>query len=295
MAELETSGRTRRSLRRHGIVGVAVGAIGLGGLAMWAATAEMADAVVAGGTVVVDDRSPYGGGAISEVLAETQDAVEPVRPLTPMDGASLEASLTILVSQIDYAMARKSRLEAERFGDPMKRPTAPGWIPGESFENALEDERRLMQARRRLLDDQLARLDTQKAQLDAQVGGRLVQQAALRRQLATFEEEWLGLEAGINKGPSTPVDPFANRIARAGIEGEIARLEAEIAGARSAIAELDLAGLRRRHDLQSQAVQELQEVNATVAHLLQQRIALADRMVSVDIGAPQAGVKAEMS
>lgn len=283
------------SLGRHGWAGFAIVALVAGGLGLWAATTEIAGAVVAPGIVAVEDGSKriqhQEGGIVSEIMVQNGDAVREDQLLLRLDGTAVAASRDVIRAQLDNALAVRARLLAEAAGAPaLERPRVTGWSPGAEFEAVFATQASLREVRKLSTTSQQSRLAEQTAQLEQQIGGMLAQQAALNDELAILTEEWRGLEELLASGLTDSARANANRRQRASIAGSIAKLATDIAAARAAIAERAVASAQVEDDFRSGVLQELQAIEVNVAELLQQKIAADDRLRRLDIRAPRAGV-----
>ncbi|MDB5541127.1 MAG: hypothetical protein JWQ89_2854 [Devosia sp.] len=290
---LETSAAA--SLGRHGLVGFAVVLAVAGGLGLWAATTQIAGAVVAPGIVVVEDGSKriqhQEGGIVSEILVRNGDAVREGQLLLRLDGTAVSASRDVVRAQLDNAFAARARLLAEASGaTAMERPSASGWSPGPDFDKAFDTQSRLLQARRTSLLGQKSRLAEQTAQLEEQVAGLQAQQAALTDELAILSGEWRGLEQLLAGGLTDSARVNANRRQRTTIEGSIAKLATDIAGVRAAIAERALASAQVEDDFRSGVLEDLQALEVNIAELLQQKITADDRLRRLEVRAPRSGI-----
>lgn len=271
----------------------------VGGLGLWASLTEIAGAVVASGTVVVEGGAKHiqhqEGGIVAEILVQNDAIVEQGQLLLRLDGTSVEASLAVVQAQLDDMLARRSRLIAEGTSAPaMKEPSAPGWSAGPGFEAVYDEQQRLLASRAQSLSGQQAGLEEQGVQLTQQIAGLTAQRAALSTQLGILQEEWQGLDQLLDDGLTNVGRTNANRNQRAGIEGEIARIDTDIAAARASIAERQIASAQLLDALQAQVLEELQQVNVSVAELLQQKIAADDRLQRLELRAPQPGMVHEL-
>ena len=86
----------------------------------WAATAQLSGAVIATGTVDVDQNlkavQHRDGGIISEIAVEEGDFVDEGQVLIRLDDVQTKAELAIVASQLAEATVRRARLLAERDG-----------------------------------------------------------------------------------------------------------------------------------------------------------------------------------
>ena len=91
--------------------------VGVGG---WAATTELAGAVVAPGVVVVDFNVKKiqhpTGGIIRELLVHDGDVVKAGQVIVRLDDTQARSNLAIHSKRLDELMARQARDEAERDG-----------------------------------------------------------------------------------------------------------------------------------------------------------------------------------
>ena len=89
--------------------------MGAGG---WAFSTELAGAVIASGTVVVESdvkrvQHPTGG-VVGELRVRDGDKVTEGEILVRLDETVTRANLAIVLNSLDQAMAREARLKAER-------------------------------------------------------------------------------------------------------------------------------------------------------------------------------------
>ena len=295
MPDETIEGRARASLARHGLAGLTIAAVLIGGLGFWSATTEIAGAVVASGTVVVEGGAQriqhQEGGIVSQILVKNDDLVEQGQLLLRLDGTSVEASLAVIQAQLDDGLSRRSRLAAEADGSQdTTRPEVPGWSPGPQFGAMLAEQQKLLAARSASLSGQKAQLDEQTAQVRQQILGLAAQRLAYAKQLAILTEEWEGLEELMGDGLTELSRVNQNKNQRAGLEGEIARIDTDVAAARASIAERTLQASQLVDEFKSKALEELQQVNVSIAELLQQKIAAEDRLKRLEVRSPHAGV-----
>jgi membrane fusion protein, type I secretion system len=96
----DAAGDARASIRRHIVVGCAVVAFLAVGLGGWAATAEIAGALIAQGSLVVDSNVKKvqhpSGGVVGEVRAHDGDRVKAGDILVRLDETVTRANLAII-------------------------------------------------------------------------------------------------------------------------------------------------------------------------------------------------------
>ena len=113
-------GSSRDSIHRHLLTGgliVLLLAFGVGG---WAATTQIAGALIAQGSIVVDFNVKKvqhpTGGVVGKLNVQDGDRVKAGDILVQLDDTVTRANLAIVTKGLDELAARKARLEAERDG-----------------------------------------------------------------------------------------------------------------------------------------------------------------------------------
>src|SRR5215472_9311144 len=108
----------RRAIRRLNLVGFAIVVLLLGGVGGWATTTQLAGAVIAPGTIVVESNVKKvqhpTGGVVGEILVKEGDAVDEGQLVLRLDDTVTRSTLGAVRSQLDELMAREARLLAER-------------------------------------------------------------------------------------------------------------------------------------------------------------------------------------
>ena len=284
------------SLVRHAWLGV--GAIGLfvAGLGGWAGTTEIAGAVVASGTIVLQEGSKSvqhpEGGVVEEILARDGDLVAAGQLLVRLDGTTIAANLAVIVSQLSEAFALQARLTAESTGDArIVRPAAlAGWPETEPLAALFAAQERLRQSRAAAQQGLAAQFAEQIGQIEEQIAGLDAQRQAVTEELAILEAEGGDIEQLFAQGlvQIARVNEVKRELAR--LRGEAGRIAAAIAGARNAIAERRTQIAQGRDAFQAQVLEDLRTAGLQIAELLQQKIAAEDRLRRLEIRAPQAGV-----
>ena len=108
------------SINRHLFVGGLVVFLLAGGVGGWAATTQLAGALIAQGSIVVDSNVKKvqhpTGGIVGKLFVRDGDHVKAGDILVQLDETVMRANLAIVTKGLDQLMARKARLEAERDG-----------------------------------------------------------------------------------------------------------------------------------------------------------------------------------
>ncbi len=124
------------SITRHMVAGLALVLLVAGGIGGWAASTEIAGALVAQGAVVVASHVKAvqhpTGGVVGRINVHDGDRVREGDVLVHLDDTATRASLAIVVNGLDELASRKARLNAERDGrnDLHERATPVRSAPG---------------------------------------------------------------------------------------------------------------------------------------------------------------------
>jgi len=288
----------RRSIRRNLAVGLALVALLVGGAGAWAAMAEIAGAVVATGTVVVESEvkqvQHQEGGIVQEIRVRDGDAVAAGDLLIRLDDTVTRANLAVVTKQLLELGARQARLAAEQaeaaevvFAAPVE--TSSGAQAG-LWREIAESQQALFAARRVALAGRKRQLEEQIVQFERQIEGLAAQRDGKAAEIALIEEELTDLEALFAKKLVAKSRVTALKRDRARLVGERGGFIAQIAQAREAISERRIQILQLGEERRAEVLTELQEVRGRIAQLEEQKIAAEDQLRRVEIRAPRSGV-----
>ena len=289
------------TIRAHLIAGVAAVALLVVGVGGWAATTELAGAVVAPGVVVVDSNVKKiqhpTGGIISELLVHNGDVVKAGQVIVRLDDTQARSNLAIHTKRLDELMARQAREEAERDGaeqivfpeELTKRAADP------DVARLMAGEERLFNIRRKAREGQKAQLDERIAQLRQEVTGLVAQEAAKVNEIEWIRKELEGIMTLWQKNlvQFTRVVSLQRDLAKA--EGDHGQLIASTAENKNKIAEIELQIIQIDQDLRAEVGKELATIRADIAETTEQKIAAEDVFSRIEIRAPQDGTVHEMS
>jgi HlyD family secretion protein len=290
-----SAGGARSSLRRHLGLGLGACIVLAGGIGGWAGTAEIAGAVIAPGSLVVDSyvkkvQHPTGG-VVGELHVRDGDQVSTGALLVRLDETVTRANLAIVLKSLDELTARQARLEAERDDD--KRLIFPEELlarsPDPAVARVLAGEGRLFELRRAAREGQKAQLNERILQIEEQIRGLDEQIAAKASEIELINQELAGVRELWRKNlvPITRVTTLDREATR--LRGERGALVASIAQAKGKISETQLQILQIDQDLRSEVSKELGEIRAKTSELIEKRVAAEDQLKRIDIRAPQDG------
>jgi HlyD family secretion protein len=300
-AKTQTQAGSSDSLRLYLISSVAVIALIIGGVGGWAATANLAGAVLAPGTVVVDSNVKKvqhpTGGVVGEIRVKDGDAVSENDLLVRLDETVTRANLQVITKQLDELAVRQARLKAER--DGAAAVDIPLTLRGREAEALIADiiagERSLFESRRSGRRSQRAQLRERILQINEEISGIARQLEGKTSEAMLVRTELVGLEELLAKKliPFPRVTVAKRDIAR--LDGERGQLEAQMAQSRGKIAEIELQLLQSEQDLRTEIVKDLRESQGKESELEERKVAAEDQLKRVDIRAPLAGIVHQLS
>ena len=285
-----------RSLRRHLLAGLTTLLVLGGGMAGWAATTEIASAVVAPGLVVVDSHVKKvqhpTGGVVGEIRVREGDRVKAGDVVVRLDETVTRANLAVITKGLDELGARRGRLEAERDGlERVKvRPELVARADEPEIKDLVNGEERLFQLRREARAGLKGQLKQRVEQLREQIGGQELQARAKGDEIRLIQEELKGVESLYAKNlvPLNRVTALKREETR--LKGEQGQLISGVAQAKGKISETELQILQIDQDLRSEVAKELREIGAKSSELAEKRIAAEDQLRRIDIRSPLDGV-----
>lgn len=286
-----------RSLGRH-MTAVTVLALALVvGVGGWAATTELSSAVVAGGTVVVENNvkkiQHLTGGIVEEVLVKEGETVKAGQILLKLDGTTVRANLSIVENTLAQLYARRARLLAEQLGsdnfiipENLNELTSGASTPGSVLE---ESERKLFISRRNALAGMKSQLASRKDQLAEETKGLTVQIGAIGDALKLIGEELTGLDKLYGQGLVSMQRLTELKRDRAQLEGDRGARIAARAQAAGRSSEIDLQILQLDEDRRTEIAKELTDIEGKISEYEDRRIAAVDQLKRIDIRAPLDG------
>jgi HlyD family type I secretion membrane fusion protein len=269
----------------------------LGGVGYWSVSAQLAGAVVTSGLVTVESNRQAvqhpEGGVIDRISVKEGDRVAAGEVLLVLDGTRLRSELAIVEGQLRELAARETRLEAERDGHealvfaPELLDLARD-IP--DYAAQLEAERVLFQARRETLVQEIALLEEQNAQIENRVAGIEAQIGSLDAQLDLIGSELVDQEELLNQRLTQAARVLELRRERAGLEGQRARLSAEIAELRGQAAGNKIAMLQLDTQRREEAVTQLRDQQFQQIDFAERRLSLLETLSRLEVRAPMGGL-----
>jgi len=287
--------RAHASIRRHLVVGLMIVLFLGGGVGGWAATVKLAGALIAQGSIVVDQNVQKvqhpTGGIVGELRVRDGDYVKSGDVLVRLDETVMRANLAIVTKGLDQALARKARLEAER--DGTDRIAFPAELMKRASDSDVADtmasEQKLFDLRRTERLGQKAQLTQRVSQLEEEIAGIEAQQAAKAQEIALIGRELEGVRDLYKRNlvQLTRLTQLERETTRLG--GERAQLVATAAQSKGKIAEIRLQIIQIDQNLSSDVAKELRETDSKIGEFVERKITAEDQLRRTDIRAPQTG------
>lgn len=295
------SSPTSDAMRRYLLLGTATACMLVFGVGGWAATTELAGAVIAPSVLVVDSNVKKvqhpTGGVVDVLLVRDGDRVQAGDLLVRLDETVTRSNLAVVQKDLIELSARRAREEAERDGEESIVFPADLLSQRGDPEVALviTGEERLFTMRRAAREGQKSQLKERIGQLKEEVQGLNEQIGAKDSELQLIAQELKGVRELWQKNlvPVTRVTALERDGARLG--GERGALVAALAQAKGKISETELQILQIDQDLRAEVGRDLAEIRAKISELVEKRVAAQDQLKRVDIRSPQDGVVHQLS
>ena len=280
-----------RIIRKLNLTGLGITILLVGGLAGWAATAELAGAVIAPGTIVVESSVKKvqhpSGGVVGEILVKEGDRVAAGQTVLRLDDTMTKATLGVVRSQLDELTAREARLLAER-DDAPAIVVPPQLIDGRddtSASAAVAGEGKLFESRRTARGGQRAQLHERIAQANEEIRGLSAQQAAKEAGLDLIAQELVGVTDLYKKSLVSISRYTLIQRDQTRLQGEQGQVIAEAARARGKISEIELQILQLDQDFRTEVLKDMRDAQGKIAELKERVTAAEDQLKRVDLRA----------
>ena len=283
------------TIRKLNLAGLAIVLLLVGGAGGWATTTQLAGAVIASGTIVVESsvkkvQHPTGG-VVGEILVKEGGEVDAGQVVLRLDDTITKATLGVVRSQLDETTAREARLVAER--DDASAIVFPPQLTASreaSAIAAMAGEEKLFESRRTARKGQRAQLRERITQTNEEIRGLSAQLAAKENELELIAKELVGVADLYRKNLVSISRYMQLERDQTRLKGERGQFIAEIARARGKISETELQIIQLDQDFRTEALKDLREAQGKIAELKERVTAAEDQLKRVDLRAPQTGI-----
>jgi HlyD family secretion protein len=284
------------TIRRLSLTGIAMIAVFVGCIGSWAATARLAGAIIASGTVIVEtvDKKVQHptGGVVKDILVHDGSDVDEGQILVRLDDTIPRSSLGVLRSQLDENLARQARLLAERDGDGAIS------FPDDLVKRArelnvaatLSGEDKLFESRKAARVGQRAQLRERISQTKEEMRGLAAQQQAKESEIELVARELSGVTELYEKKLVSISRYLQLQREQSRLQGERGQLIADSARAGAKISETELQIIQLEQDFRTDVLKDLRETEGKIAELTDRVVAAEDQLKRIDIRAPRSGV-----
>lgn len=294
MSDTSSSSYPIRGLILGGMVALAVL---VGGIGQWAATAEISGAVIASGSIKVEQNRQVvqhpDGGVVDEILVTEGQLVEEGTLLLRLEPSVLQAERQIVEGQLAETLARRSRYGAER--DDAAEVTFADLLfelkgSHVQTEELISGQQRLFEARLVNLRARISRLEERIGQIQSQIRGIEAQQDALQEQLVLIGEELENQQSLLAQGLAQSSRVLALQREQSRLRGQAGALTAQKAQAEGQVSELRLEILNQQTARREEAIANLRDLQVRELELIERRNVILQRLARLDVRAPVDGV-----
>jgi HlyD family secretion protein len=271
----------------------------LGGVGGWAFTAQLSGAVIATGSVQVDQNlkqvQHLDGGIVAEILVREGDQVKAGQLMFRLNDAQTLTERSILSAQVNEAEARRARLIADRDGQGEIVFPARFSSNDPALSEIVSGETRLHQGNLANRSNQRQQLELGIVQIDDEVVALKAQRDALVDELVLVEESYDRIADLHGDGliETQRLDEAKRELVQ--LRGRLGELDANIARSKSRVSEVQMRILAIEELARNEAQKELVVVDSGLQELKDRLAAVEDRLQRSEIRAPISGRINELS
>lgn len=289
-------GTMDRRIKRPIVVGSIVVGVFVVGLTLFAAIARIDSAVVAPGTVRVEDNRKTirhrEGGTVRAILVREGERVKQNQVLLTFDEVQPKSTTDVLQNQYDALLAQTARFQSEAT-DQSIVTFAPELTARAATDprvaGIIRDQEFLFSTRHAFFESQGAVLNQKLQQLETQIGGVQAQVDAVKESDALTREELAGYQTLYEKGyaPKTLILRYKRTLAD--LTGRRGQLIAEITRLREQIGETRLQITTLREQRISQAAEGLRQMQTGLAEVTPKLTAARQTLNAATVRSPADG------
>jgi membrane fusion protein, epimerase transport system len=281
--------------RRLRWIGMIVVLLVFGGFGAWAMLAPLSSAANGPGVIVVESYRKtvqhLEGGIVKSILVRDGQSVEKDQVLLTIEDTQPRAQLEVLRGQYFLALARESRLVAQR--DGLKAAVYPRELlesqKDERARDAVLLQNQTFRARRSAYEGEIAVYEQQIGQFRAKATGLRAQKAGHEKLVSSFRGEVDDFQALLKEGYAEKQKVREYERSLAQNEGQLGELVSSLAAVDLQVSETKLKILQLQKELQREVAKELSEVQEQLSEVREKMRSLNDMVVRTVVRSPQAG------
>lgn len=233
--DIEWYSEVPRAIWKQTVAGMVLAGVAFGGFGTWAATAPLAAAVIAQGSFVATGRNKivqhFEGGIIKELIVKEGDQVVKNQPVVRLDEtAALSRKREIFLRRVRLEVTA-ARLSAQ--SENAEIMTVPDFVAEFKHDPDVAEivltQQLNFKAQRIKLSTEISLLKQNAKALEFRGDGYTNQKEAIARQVELLKEEYASKRKLLTKGLLRATEVRTLQRAIVDAEGQIGRLEAEIA------------------------------------------------------------------
>ncbi|WLB52039.1 HlyD family type I secretion periplasmic adaptor subunit [Bradyrhizobium japonicum] len=276
------------------VAGILLSALLVAGCGGWAAWAMLEGAVVAAGTVKVDQNlkevQHRDGGIVKTLSVRQGDQVREGQVLATLDDVQIKAEHLIVRAQLVEALGRRARLVAER--DNRTSVEFPGDMHAlfpSTAGSVIHGEARLFAGNKTARDSQKEQLELSIAQTGEEIRGMAARLAAKEEEGRLVGAEREKLQSLFERKIVEYQRVYTSQRDYARIMGEQGEIQASIARAKVRTSEIRVQIIAVDQNASTEAQKDLRTVEARIAELQERKLAVEDRLSRTEIRSPASG------
>jgi len=285
----------RLRLRRPIVAGSVVVLVLVFGLLIWASVFSIAGAVVAPGTVKVEDNVKQikyrEGGVIRDIFVREGQRVRQGQVMLRFDRVQSQAGVEVYQASYDSSLAQMARFRAEAAN--AQDVNFPAELLGRQNDprvaTMLVSERGLFTARMLLYRSQASVLSGQAQQLGSQIDGLRAQLTANASQLDLINDELEGVKALNRQGYAPRTRLLQLQRSVVDLQGQRGSLMADVARAKQAVGSVNLQIAQLDDKRQTDAAQGVREAQDRLTEVMPKLRAMQDSLAQTEVRAPVDG------
>lgn len=294
-ADLYSSNAVRLRMRRPIVAGSIVVLVLVLGLLIWAAVSPIYGAVLAGGSVRVENNSKeirhLEGGVIRRIFVHEGQRVRRGQVLIRFEDVQPQATVEVYQAAADNAAAQAARFRAEVSGatavdfpdDLLRRQGDP------QVAAIVNGQRNIFSSRLMLYRSQGDVLRSQAGQLENQIAGLRAQVASTDGQADLIREELVGVRQLNAEGYAPKNRLLALERNAVGLAGQRGQLMSDIARMQQAIGETRIQLAQLVEKRQAEAAEGLRQSEGQLTDVQPKLRAVQSTLDKVDVRAPVDG------